>query len=66
MFIFLLRILLIFWIISVVVRWVERLLSPGRGTPPVTGRDRQKTDPPLDITAERIEDAEYTDLDDRT
>jgi len=66
MFIFLLRILLIFWIISVIVRWVEQLLSPGRGTAPVTGRNRPKTDPPLDITAERIEDAEYTDLDDKT
>jgi len=61
-FIFLLRVLLIWWIVTILFKWLAPSGARGRNTaapPSDTGRD----DPPDIVHSGRIEDAEFEEMD---
>ena len=58
-----LRVLLIYWIISILLRWFRRLSSPDQSSEKVEGGKRG-TNAPLDIDSTgEIEDAEFEEID---
>ena len=63
MFIYILRFLLLFWIISILFRWFRRLGSSSKESDTVIG-NRKKANAPVDINhAGRIDDAEFEEID---
>ncbi len=63
MFIYILRFLLLFWIISILFRWFRRLGSSGKDSGTVIG-NRKKANAPVDINhTGRIDDAEFEEID---
>jgi len=62
-FIFILRFLLIYWILSILIRWFLRLSSSGK-SPGSVGSKRQDTNIPVDINhSGKIDDAEFEEID---
>lgn len=63
MFIFILRVLVIYWILSILIRWFSRLGSSGKSAGTVDGK-RQNTNIPADINhSGKIDDAEFEEID---
>ena len=61
--IFILRFILIFWIISIIARWFRRFNLPGKNSDEVTG-ERKKTDSSIDINyTGKIDDADFEEID---
>ena len=63
MLIFILRVILLFWIISIVARWFRRFNFSPKDTGTVEG-NRQKANSPIDINyTGKIDDAEFEEID---
>ena len=63
MFTIILRVLLIYWIISILLKWFRRLSSSGQSSEKVE-ENRRGTNTPLDINSTgEIEDAEFEEID---
>ena len=63
MFILILRILLIYWIISTVIKWISRLNAHDRSSGSVSGVGRDRNSP-LDMNSTgKIDDAEFEEID---
>lgn len=63
MFIFILRVILLFWIISIVARWFRRFNFPPKDTDTVEG-NRQNANSPVDMNyTGKIDDAEFEEID---
>jgi len=60
--IFLLRILLIWWILSILFKWLGRLSSPDKKTSQAPQNPPPETNPNI-MHSGKIEDAEYEELD---
>ncbi|MFC1560924.1 hypothetical protein ACFL4V_00445 [Candidatus Latescibacterota bacterium] len=62
MFIYILRFLLIFWIISILLRWFGRLGSSSKDSSTVIG-NKKKANAHIDINhTGRIDDAEFEEI----
>ena len=60
---FILRFILIFWIISIIARWFRRFNFSGKNSDEVTGSGK-KTDSPSDINyTGKIDDADFEEID---
>ncbi len=63
MFTIILRVLLIYWIISILLKWFRRLSSSDQSSEKVEGGKRGANDPlDIDSTGE-IEDADFEEID---
>ena len=63
MFIFIFRVLLIYWIISAIIKWFSRLSSSGKSSGPV-GSKGHDTNTPVDMNLHgKIDDAEFEEID---
>ena len=63
MFLYILRFILIFWIISVLFRWFRRLGPSSKDSGTVIG-NRKKANTPADMNhTGRIDDAEFEEID---
>ena len=63
MLIIILRVLLIYWIISILLRWFRRLSSPDQSSEKVEG-EKRGANAPLDIDSTgKIEDADFEEID---
>ncbi len=62
MFIFILRVLLIYWILSILVRWFLRLSSSGK-SPGSVGSKSKDINIPVDMNhSGKIDDAEFEEI----
>ncbi len=60
---FILRFILIFWIISIIARWFRKFNLSGKNSDEVTGK-RNETDSSLDINyTGKIDDADFEEID---
>ncbi len=61
----LIKIILILWIVSIVARWYNRLVSQHsreRFSPPPPQPSQEANTPPNDIIRDRIEEAEFEEV----